>query len=127
MADRQPIHALVIGPGGTASGVIEQLAKNQRFNITWAGKDVDESEFFDENIEDVIRTIDLEKTASPLQFNQLIEDNRPDIVFLCQRGSEWNIEDKVASSNLERTMLGESIRIGNAPVISVSLEQTPPS
>lgn len=125
MADREPIHALVIGPGATASGVIEQLAKNQRFNITWAGKDVDESEYFDDNIGDVIRTIDLEKAASPLRFNEIVDDIRPDIVFLCQRGSDWDVEDMVASTNMERSMLGESIRIGNAPVITVSLEQHP--
>lgn len=125
MADRQPIHALVIGPGSTASGVIEQLAKNHRFNITWAGKNVDESEFFDDNIEDVIRTIDLEKTASPLRFNEIVDEIRPDIVFLCQRGDDWDIEDKVASANMERAMLGESMRIGNAPIITVSLEQNP--
>lgn len=125
MADRQPIHALVIGPGSTASGVIEQLAKNQRFNITWAGKDIDESKYFDDNIGDVIRTIDLENTASPLRFNEIIDDIRPDIVFLCQRGADWEIEDKVASANMERAMLGESLRIANAPVITVSLEQDP--
>lgn len=125
MADREPIHALVVGPGGTASGVIKQLAKNQRFNITWAGKDIDESEFFDENESDVIRTIDLENVASPLRFNEIIDEIRPDIVFLCQRGSDWDIEDKVASANMERSMLDESMRIGNAPVITVSLEQNP--
>ncbi len=118
-----PIQALVIGPGGIGLSVIAQLEKNSRFAVTLAGRDVGELEDKVDQYECLVRTVDLEKTTSPMTLNTIIEELEPDIVFLCQRGSEWNLEDKIASSNLERSMLDESLRIGDAPIITVSLEQ----
>lgn len=118
-----PIQALVIGPGGVGLSVIAQLEKNTRFSVTLAGRGVEEVEDQVERYECLVRTVDLEKTTSPMTLNTIIDELEPDIVFLCQRGSEWNLEDNIASSNLERSMLDESLRIGEAPIITVSLEQ----
>lgn len=118
-----PIQALVIGPGGIGLSVIAQLEKNSRFAVTLAGRDVADLADQVDRYECLVRTVDLEKTTSPMTLNTIIEELEPDIVFLCQRGSEWNLEDKIASSNLERSMLDESLRIGDAPIITVSLEQ----
>lgn len=120
-----PVQVLVLGPGGVGINVIKQLNKNPRFHVTWAGKNVEEKleEVEEQEEVSVVRAIDQEKTSNPMTINDLIEDWQPDIVFLCERGSEWEIEDEVGSTNLEREMLDESMRIGNAPIVSVSLEQ----
>lgn len=118
-----PIQALVLGPSSLGINVIKQLNKNSRFHITWAGKDAEETyeEISDEL--DINRVIDQEKTSNPMTINDLIEDWQPDIVFLCERGEDWDIENQVGSTNLERSMLDESLRIGDAPIITVSVEQ----
>lgn len=118
-----PIQALVIGPGEIGLSVIAQLDKNSRFSVTLAGRGVEKTEDEARQYNCLVRTVDLEKTTSPLTLNEIIEDLDPDIVFLCQRGSEWDVENTIASSNLERSMLDESLRIGDAPIITVSLEQ----
>lgn len=118
-----PIQALVLGPGNIGLSVIAQLDKNSRFSVTLAGPGVQDTEDEARQYDCLVRTVDLEKATSPLTLNDLIDDLEPDIVFLCQRGSEWDVENMIASSNLERSMLDESLRIGEAPIISVSLEQ----
>lgn len=118
-----PIQVLVIGPSDVGLSVIKQLNKNSRFHIAWAGKNIEDAVEEHEDEITFIRAIDLNKTSSPMNINSLIEELSPDLVFLCQRGQDWNIENQVASSNLERSMLGESLRIAEAPVITVSLEQ----
>jgi len=118
-----PIQALVLGSGGVGLSVVAQLDKNPRFSVTLAGRGVEEVGDEVENYECLVRTVELEKTTSPMTLNNLIEELEPDIVFLCQRGTEWDLEDKIASSNLERAMLDESLRIGEAPIVTVSLEQ----
>ncbi len=120
------ICALVIGPGGVADGVIHQLQKNARFRIVWAGKDLEDSQFFPEFGEEIAQFVDLDKTVSPMNINNLIDEYEPDIVFWCQRGAEWDSGDSVAGVDLEREILGEAIIVGNAPVITVSLEQEQP-
>lgn len=118
-----PIQALVLGPSTLGINVIKQLNKNARFHITWAGKDAEATY---EDLEDelnVNRVIDQEKTSNPMTINDLIEDWQPDIVFLCERGEDWDIENQVGSTNLERSMLDESLRIGDAPIVTVSVEQ----
>jgi len=119
-----PVQALVIGRGDVALQLVEQLVKNPRFHITWAGEKLEKDKFMMMEDDSVIRVIKLKKAATPLTMNRLIENHKPDIVFLCQRNREAApAGDTVASSNLEREMLGESARVGNAPVITVSLEQ----
>ncbi|MFB6344891.1 MAG: hypothetical protein ABEK50_03850 [bacterium] len=118
-----PIQALVLGPSTLGVNVIKQLNKNSRFHITWAGKDAKAT--FDEREDElnVNRVIDKKKTSSPMTINELIDNWQPDIVFLCERGEDWDIENQVGSTNLERSMLDESLRIGDAPIITVSVEQ----
>ncbi|MFP4687727.1 MAG: hypothetical protein ACLFN5_06435 [bacterium] len=118
-----PIHALVIGTGDISAGIVEQLGKNPRFNITWLGKEATKMKYKIAETKAVIRVIDIEKVSSPFTINELIEQHKPDIVFLCQRGPESHSPDSVASANLERELMAESVHIGKAPIISVSLEQ----
>lgn len=118
-----PIQALVLGPGGIGLNVIKQLNKNGRFHITWAGQEVEEKL---EEVEDdvsVTRAIDMDKTSNPMTINNLIDNWKPDLVFLCERGEDWELENQVGSTNLERSMLDENLRVGEAPIITVSLEQ----
>lgn len=118
-----PIQALVLGSGGIGLNVIKQLNKNSRFHVTWAGKGVEEKlDEVEENLS-ITRAINTEKTTSPMTINDLIDDWQPDVVFLCERGEGWDLENQVGSTNLKRSMLDESLRIGEAPIITVSLEQ----
>lgn len=117
------IRALVIGPGGVAAGVIEQLNKNDRFSITWIAEKLDEEGFEKELEAQVDRCFNLEKSPSPLTLEELIDDHDPDIVFWCQRGETWHPEDSVASVNFAREMLGEVAIDSSVPMITVSLEQ----
>lgn len=118
-----PIQALVLGPGGIGLNVIKQLNKNSRFHITWAGQDVEEKLTEVEDEISVTRAINMEKTSNPMTINNLIDDWKPDLVFLCERGEDWELENQVGSTNLERSMLDENLRVGEAPIITVSLEQ----
>lgn len=118
-----PIQALVLGPGGIGMNVIKQLNKNSRFHITWAGQGVEERMDDVDDSLNVTRAIDMEQTSNPRKINQLIDDWQPDLVFLCERSKEWELENQVGSTNLERTMIHENLRIGEAPIITVSLEQ----
>lgn len=118
-----PIQALVLGPGGIGLNVIKQLNKNGRFHITWAGQEVEEKlEEVEDNVS-VTRAIDMDKTSNPMTINNLIDNWKPDLVFLCERGEDWELENQVGSTNLERSMLDENLRVGEAPIITVSLEQ----
>lgn len=118
-----PIQALVLGPSTLGINVIKQLNKNSRFHVTWAGKNAEELYNDIEEDLNVTRVIDRQKTSNPMTINELIDDWQPDIVFLCERGEDWDIEDQVGKTNLERNMLDESLRIGEAPIVTVSLEQ----
>lgn len=117
------IQALVLGPGGIGLNVIKQLNKNARFHITWAGQGVEEElEKVDDDVS-VTRAINMEQTSNPMTINKLIEDWKPDLVFLCERGEAMDLENQVGSNNLQRTMLDENLRVGEAPIITVSIEQ----
>ena len=119
-----PIQALVIGAGKVALGLVEQLVKNPRFHITWAGEELEDDKYMMMEDDSVVRVIKLDKAATPLTMNKLIDNHQPDIVFLCQRNQEAStVGNTFASGNLEREMLGESANVGDAPVITVSLEQ----
>jgi hypothetical protein len=118
-----PIQALVLGPGGIGLNVIKQLNKNSRFHITWAGQGVeDELEEVEDDLS-ITRAINMEQTPNPMTINKLIEDWQPDLVFLCERGETMDLDNQVGSNNLERTMLDENLRVGEAPIITVSIEQ----
>ncbi len=118
-----PIQALVLGSGEIGVNVIKQLNKNTRFHVTWVGRDVEDQLEDTEELVDVTRAINMKQTANPRRFNQLVEEWQPDVVFLCERGPQGGLEDTLGSTNLERTMLDENLRIGQAPIITVSLEQ----
>lgn len=121
------IQALVLGSGAVGLNVIKQLSSNNRFQITWAGAKLksEEQELTDDEKADlsIVRSIELDKTSSPMNINSLVEELSPDIVFLCQRGEDWGTQNQIASSNFERNMLEESIRMVDCPLITVSLEQ----
>ncbi len=120
-----PIQALVIGEGKVSSHVVEELSKNSRFNITWAGKEIESSDYARNEESGVVKLVELSSRASPMTINDLVETHKPDIIFLCQRGSEAGTGETIASENLEREMLGSMVdsERGNAPIITVSLEQ----
>jgi len=118
-----PIQALVLGPGGIGLNVIKQLNKNSRFHITWAGQGVEEELEKIEGDLSVTRAINMEQTSNPMTINELIEDWQPDLVFLCERGKAMELDNQVGSNNLQRTMLDENLRVGEAPIITVSTEQ----
>ncbi|GEM_PF-7085804 len=120
-----PIQALVIGDGNVSVDVVNQLGKNQRFNVTWVGDDIDGADFVEKDSACVVKVADLKSKISSMTINELVEEHKPDIIFLCQRGSRAGTGDTLGSETLEREMLGSiaDSEIGRAPVITVSLEQ----
>lgn len=120
---RDNIVALVIGPGGMAVSVIEQLQKNKRMSMIWVGKDLEESEQLDQTKQYVEKLVSLDKFVSPMNLNDLIEDYAPDIVFWCQRGEIWESDQMLGSVSFDREMLREATIMGDAPVLTISVEQ----
>ncbi|MBU0684264.1 MAG: hypothetical protein KJ653_00210 [Candidatus Thermoplasmatota archaeon] len=105
---------LVVGAGRLGSQVIKQLRKNPEIQIVVA----DAHEKPNAVVDGVIRSVDLRVHITPLNFMEIVDRVRPDLVILARTTEDWEQSDVPMGSEYVAGMERELTRT-NVAVLPV--------
>lgn len=110
------LRVLVIGAGQTGSRVLRQLQKDASIHVTTADPRADPLAVK----EGLIKAVDIHEALTPLTFKHVIEEAKPDLIFLAMRPEDMGLGAASGVDILVAELQKEIAALAKVPVIEVS-------